>query len=433
MATSAAHTAALMELNQTMVNLTPTFHQLVVALTPQPEARKKSLSVAPSTATSEKARQIQRRLGYHFDYNNKGPHTGGDHLLDLPMFEWAAFRAEDDAAAQACKYLQVHFAPEKCTVIAVQRVPWLGQEWDFPDVHLHIRRGKTDYLFIWTGQGAEELLQEIQQSQEKQQLISQLNTDISNALSHLESCVGQLTLHAVGFYEAKKPSNLLTGRSKHRIQTELCWIVLNTKQHNAAPEHPGAAAVLGDFNRQDIYRQPDKNVGNLSERLCIEILSSRFTNKGRAAAARRVRQLLQSSVDELEARQDWIFEERPNGASTPQEAQLLANDSTRYMPGPSGVQASERSPSPSSPQTAPMTDRELHCSADIAAALQDHLSKPHVYEALGHTAPPSIPYWCPAAVYFLGTQSGNGGYLKLVTPCTVAWLFFECMLLAQSL
>ena len=52
--------------------------------------------------------------------------------------------------------------------------------------------------------------------QEKQQLISQLNTDISNALSHLESCVGQLTLHAVGSYEAKKPSNLLTGRSKHR-------------------------------------------------------------------------------------------------------------------------------------------------------------------------------------------------------------------------
>ena len=153
MATPAAHTAALMELNQTMVNLTPTLNQLVVTLTPQPEARKKSLSVAPSTATSEKARQIQRRLGYHFDYNNKGPHSGGDHLQDLPMFEWAAFRAEDDAAAQACEYLQVHFAPEKCTVIAVQRVPWLGQEWDFPDVHLHIRRGKTDYLFIWTGQG----------------------------------------------------------------------------------------------------------------------------------------------------------------------------------------------------------------------------------------------------------------------------------------
>ena len=83
---------------------------------------------------------------------------------------------------------------------------------------------------------------------------------------------------------------------------------------------------------------------------------------------------------------------RPSGASTPQEAQLLARD----VLGPSGGEATEqgigeRSPSPSSPQTAPMTDRELHCSAEIAAALQDHLSKPHVYEALGHTAPPSIP------------------------------------------
>ena len=66
--------------------------------------------------------------------------------------------------------------------------------------------------------------------------------------------------------------------------------------------------MLGDFNRHDIYRQPGNNVGDLSEPLCIDILRSRFTNKGRAAAARRVRQLLQSSVDVLEARQDWIFE-----------------------------------------------------------------------------------------------------------------------------
>ncbi len=110
-----------------MVNLTPTFNQLVVTLTPQPEPRKISLSVAPSTATSEKARQIQRRLGYHFDYNNKGPHTGGDHLPDLPMFEWAAFRAEDDAAAQACEYLQVHFAPEKCTVMQCSAFPGWGR------------------------------------------------------------------------------------------------------------------------------------------------------------------------------------------------------------------------------------------------------------------------------------------------------------------
>ena len=38
-----------------------------------------------------------------------------------------------------------------------------------------------------------------------------------------------------------------------------------------------------------------------------------------------------------------------------------------------------------------MSDSELHSSADIAAALQDHMSKPYVYEQLGHTAPPSIP------------------------------------------
>ena len=93
-----------------------------------------------------------------------------------------------------------------------------------------------------------------------------------------------------------------------RIQTELCWIVLNIKQHNAVTEHPGAAAVLGDFNSHDIYCQPDHDVGDLSEPLCIEILSSLTSERGPAAAARHFRQLLQSSVDKLEARQDWIFE-----------------------------------------------------------------------------------------------------------------------------
>ena len=56
MATPAAHTAALMELNQTMVNLTPTFNQLVVTLTPQPEARN-------NPSLSHPAQQPQRRLG----------------------------------------------------------------------------------------------------------------------------------------------------------------------------------------------------------------------------------------------------------------------------------------------------------------------------------------------------------------------------------
>ena len=93
-----------------------------------------------------------------------------------------------------------------------------------------------------------------------------------------------------------------------RIQTELYWIVLNTKQRSAASEHPGSAAVLGDFNRHDIYRQPGNDVGGPPHRQCIEILSSRPTSKGRAAAARHIRQLLQSSVDELEDRQEQIFE-----------------------------------------------------------------------------------------------------------------------------
>eukprot|EP00891_Asterochloris_glomerata_P005294 jgi/Astpho2/5294/Aster-04860 len=353
-ASSAANTAALEKLNQTFVKLTSTLDQLVVTLLPKPEARKRFLSVAPSSATSGsggQARQIQRRLGCQFVSNGMGPDTRGD-LPDVPEFEWAAFRAEDHAALQACKHLQVHFAPEKCTVIAVQRVPWLEAEWDFPDAHLHIKQGKTDYLFIWKGQGAEQLLEDIQQSQaqlelwqeektdavlakeqlesvlqeefgmtrkrsrpshndqqareqqlehelqaslhaEKKQLISQLAADIKDTSSRLTSCVGQLMLHSVGFYEAKMPRNLSSGRSKHRIQTELCWIVLNTKQHNAASEHPGAAAVLGDFNRHDIYCQPDHDVGDLSEPLCIEILSSLPSERGRAAAARHIQQLLQ--------------------------------------------------------------------------------------------------------------------------------------------
>ena len=66
--------------------------------------------------------------------------------------------------------------------------------------------------------------------------------------------------------------------------------------------------MLGDFNSHDIYCQPDHDVGDLSEPLCIEILSSLTSERGPAAAARHFRQLLQSSVDKLEARQDWIFE-----------------------------------------------------------------------------------------------------------------------------
>ena len=66
--------------------------------------------------------------------------------------------------------------------------------------------------------------------------------------------------------------------------------------------------MLGDFNRHDIYCQPDHNVGDLSEPLCIEILSSLTSERERAAAARHIRQLLQLSVDKLKARQVWIFE-----------------------------------------------------------------------------------------------------------------------------
>lgn len=66
--------------------------------------------------------------------------------------------------------------------------------------------------------------------------------------------------------------------------------------------------MLGDFNRHDIYCQPGNDAGNVSQHLCIEILRSRPSGTGRAAAARHIRQLLQSSVDELEERQAQIFE-----------------------------------------------------------------------------------------------------------------------------
>ena len=74
-ASSAANTAALEKLNQTFVKLTPTLDQLVVTLTPKPEACKRFLSVAPSSASSGsggQARQIQRRLGCQFVSNSMG-------------------------------------------------------------------------------------------------------------------------------------------------------------------------------------------------------------------------------------------------------------------------------------------------------------------------------------------------------------------------
>ena len=66
---------------------------------------------------------------------------------------------------------------------------------------------------------------------------------------------------------------------------------------------------------------------------------------------------------------------------------------TRDVLGPRGVGPAVQGigGGPLSSQIAPMSDSELHSSADIAAALQDHMSKPYVYEQLGHTAPPSIP------------------------------------------
>lgn len=87
--------------------------------------------------------------------------------------------------------------------------------------------------------------------------------------------------------------------------------------------------------------------------------------------------------------------ERPGGACTPREAQPLAVNIAWDMLGPSGVgntvqDTGQRPSSPSSSQIEPVTDHELHCLAEIAAALQEHLLKPHVYETPWHTAPPSI-------------------------------------------
>ena len=52
--------------------------------------------------------------------------------------------------------------------------------------------------------------------QEIKQHISQLVADIKKMCSRLESSVGQLTLHTVGLYEAKRPNTLLDNRKKAR-------------------------------------------------------------------------------------------------------------------------------------------------------------------------------------------------------------------------
>ena len=89
----------------------------------------------------------------------------------------------------------------------------------------------------------------------------------------------------------------------------------------------------------------------------------------------------------------------------PQEEQSPANTvrvATGDMPGPSSVAPAVRIADGqlqdlSSTQAAPTTDPELHTdpelnsAAAIAAALQDHLSKPYVYRELGYSAPPPIP------------------------------------------
>ena len=114
------------------------------------------LSVAPSSATSgnrDVARSIQHELKVQFNITSRTPGSTGVQLPAHPPFDWAGFSAEDAAASQGCQYLQEHFAPDNCTVIAVQQVPWLKHSWELPDAHVHIEKGKTDYLFIWTGQG----------------------------------------------------------------------------------------------------------------------------------------------------------------------------------------------------------------------------------------------------------------------------------------
>ena len=66
--------------------------------------------------------------------------------------------------------------------------------------------------------------------------------------------------------------------------------------------------MVGDFNCHDIYRQPGCDVGNLSQTLQIEVLSSCSSEQGRAAAVHHIRQLLRTSVDMLEEWQGNIFE-----------------------------------------------------------------------------------------------------------------------------
>ena len=113
------------------------------------------LAVAPSSATSSSrgtARSIQRQLRVQFNVTDRAPDSTGIQLPAHPCFWWAGFSAGDAAASQGCQYLQEHSAPNSCTVIAVQRVPWLKCSWELPDAHVHIDKGETDYLFIWTGQ-----------------------------------------------------------------------------------------------------------------------------------------------------------------------------------------------------------------------------------------------------------------------------------------
>ena len=64
--------------------------------------------------------------------------------------------------------------------------------------------------------------------------------------------------------------------------------------------------MLGAYNCHDINCQPGRNVG--SEPLRIEVLTSRRTDGGQAAAACHIRQLLQSSVDKVKERQAHIFQ-----------------------------------------------------------------------------------------------------------------------------
>ena len=139
----------------TVTDFKELLRKMVAVFTWQADAPR-VLSVAPSSATSGSrgiARSIQRQLKVQFNITNSAPDSTGIELLAHPLFDWAGFSAEDAAASQGCQYLQEHLAPDNCTVIAVQWVPWLKHFWELPDAHVHIKRAKTDYLFIWTGQG----------------------------------------------------------------------------------------------------------------------------------------------------------------------------------------------------------------------------------------------------------------------------------------